>query len=103
MVRRKIVVLLCTVGFIIHSLACVYKEFDSPKEAIDVFPVSLSSIDFPLLFGISINPGVPKLSSDWDWDLRLGTWDLKPGTWNLGNGNREYPQSQEMTVKCPVL
>ena len=28
-----------------------------------------------------------------------GTWDLGPGTWDLGNKNREYPQSQEMTVK----
>ena len=30
--------------------------------------------------------------------LGLGTWDLGPGTWDLGNGNRVYPQSQEMTV-----
>ena len=29
-----------------------------------------------------------KLSSDWDWDLGLGTWDLGPGTWDLGPGNR---------------
>ena len=26
------------------------------------------------------------LSSDWDWDLGLGTWDLGPGTWDLGPG-----------------
>ena len=25
-----------------------------------------------------------KLSSDWDWDLGLGTWDLGLGTWDLG-------------------
>ena len=37
------------------------------------------------------------LSSDWDWGP--GTCDLRPGTWEMGNGNREYPQSQEMTVK----
>ena len=29
------------------------------------------------------------LSSDWDWDLGLGTWDLEPGTWDLGIENRE--------------
>ena len=27
-----------------------------------------------------------QLSSDWDWDLGLGTWDLGPGTWDLGPG-----------------
>ena len=36
----------------------------------------------------------PFLSSNWDWDLGLGT-----GTWDLGPGNRienrKYPQSQE--------
>ena len=41
---------------------------------------------------------------DWDWGLGSGTgignWD---GEWGMGNGkmgmgNREYPQSQEMTV-----
>ena len=26
------------------------------------------------------------LSSDWDWDLGLGTWDLGTGTWDLGPG-----------------
>ena len=26
------------------------------------------------------------LSSDWDWDLGLGTWDLGLGTWDLGLG-----------------
>ena len=26
-------------------------------------------------------------------------WNLGPRTWEMGNGNREYPQSQEMTVK----
>ena len=26
------------------------------------------------------------LSSNWDWDLGLGTWDLGPGTWDLGPG-----------------
>ena len=46
-------------------------------------------------------PAFKKLSSDWDWDLGLGTWDLGLGTWDLGLGNREYPQSQVMTVKCP--
>ena len=39
-----------------------------------------------------------KLSSDWDWDLGLGTWDLGPGTWDLGIEsrikNRNYAQSQ---------
>ena len=30
-----------------------------------------------------------ELSSDWDWDLGLGTWDLGPGTWDLGIENRE--------------
>ena len=38
------------------------------------------------------------LSSDWDWDLGLGTWDLGPGTWDLGIEsrieNRNFPQSQ---------
>ena len=29
------------------------------------------------------------MSSDWDWDLGLGTWDLGPGTWDLGPGNWE--------------
>ena len=37
------------------------------------------------------------------WDFGRGTLDLGPGTWlgtwDVGNGNREYPQSQEMTVK----
>ena len=36
-----------------------------------------------------------KLSSDWDWDW---DWDLALGTWDVGNLNREYPQSQEMTL-----
>ena len=60
MVCRKIVLLICTVGFIIHSIACVFKEIASRKKAVDVTPVKLSSIEFPLLFGISINPGCPK-------------------------------------------
>ena len=33
--------------------------------------------------------------------MEVKTRDLGPGTWEMGNGNREYPQSQEMTVKCP--
>ena len=57
MVCRKIVILICTIGFIIHSIACFYKEIASQKKAVDVTPVDLSSIHFPLLFGISINPG----------------------------------------------
>ena len=36
-----------------------------------------------------------------------GTWDLGPGTWDLGPGNRienrNYPQSQEMTVKSHII
>ena len=54
---RKIVILICTTGFIIHSIVCVFKEIAYPKKAVDVTPVRLSSKDFPLLFGISINPG----------------------------------------------
>ena len=63
MVCRKIVVLICTIGFIIHSFACFYKEIASEKKAVDVTPVKLSSINFPLSFGISINPGSLKLVS----------------------------------------
>ena len=39
------------------------------------------------------------MSSDWDWDFGLWTLDFGLWTWDLGNLNREYPQSQEMTVK----
>ena len=48
--------------FIIHSIICLFKEIATPKKAVDVTPVRLSSIDFPLLFGISINPGPLKIS-----------------------------------------
>ena len=61
MVCRKIVVIICTVGFIIHSIACVFKEIATRKKAVDVTPVKLSSIEFPLLFGITINSGSLKL------------------------------------------
>ena len=47
--------------FFIHSIICVFKEIATPKKAVDVTPVRLSSIDFPLLFGISINPGPLKI------------------------------------------
>ena len=40
-----------------------------------------------------------KLSSDWDWDLGLGTWDLRLGTWDLGPGNRIENQESKL---CPV-
>ena len=57
MVCRKIVILVCSIGFILHSIACVLKEIASRKKAVDVTPVDLSSVEFPLIFGISINPG----------------------------------------------
>ena len=57
MICKKIIVLFCSTMFIIHSIICVFKEISTPKKAVDVTPVRLSSMDFPLLFGISINPG----------------------------------------------
>ena len=36
------------------------------------------------LIGKEMFSKVSFLSSDWDWDLGLGTWDLGPGTWDLG-------------------
>ena len=63
MICRKIIVLICTTMFFIHSIICVFKEIATPKKAVDVTPVRLSSKDFPLLFGISINPGYLKSSN----------------------------------------
>ena len=41
---------------------------------------------FTMDFRWVVNIDNPVLSSDWDWDLGLGTWDLGPGTWDLGPG-----------------
>ena len=32
-----------------------------------------------------------QLSSDWDWDLGLGTWDLGPGKWEMGIESTPVP------------
>ena len=41
---------------------------------------------YEYLYKLTVSPQNKKLSSDWDWDLGLGTWDLGPGTWDLGPG-----------------
>ena len=57
MVLKKIITFVCFICFLIHSLFSFCSNYLNENNAVNVNPVSLSSIPFPLLLEITLRPG----------------------------------------------
>ena len=57
MVLKKIITFVCFICFLIHSLYSFCSNYLNENNAVNVNPVSLSSIPFPVLLEITLRPG----------------------------------------------
>ena len=57
MVLKKIITFVCFICFLIHSLYSFCSNYLNENNAVNVNPVSLSSIPFSLLLEITLRPG----------------------------------------------